>query len=126
MIVPSSDLLGLAFSVIASTPFKYFAYRGRSLNEIGLYVSEYFDPIMLHGSIQAVSRSVYQERGLDFQKQYIEIWVEQGVFDISRDTSGDQVEWMSRRYQLTSESNWFAIDGWVSVLAVQIDTGLLP
>jgi len=126
MIVPSSDLLGLAFSIIASTTFKYFAYGTRTLNNIGLYVSEYAEPITLSGSIQAVSRSVYQERGLDFQKQYIEIWVEKGVFDISRDTSGDQVEWNGRRYQLTSESDWFSIDGWVSVLAVQIDTGLLP
>lgn len=126
MIVPSSNLLNLAFSAVAKQPFEYLQDGGRTLNSVGLYDTTFLPPKTLYGSIQAVSRNVYQERGLDFQKQYISIYVSQDVFDMARDVTGDQVIWNGHRYQLTSETAWYGIDGWLSVIAVQIDTGSLP
>ena len=76
--------------------------------------------MQLHGSIQATARSVYQEYGLDFQKQYVTVFVSADLIDISRSTSGDQIEWNGRRWQLISDMPWFPIDGWLSVLAVEV------
>jgi hypothetical protein len=122
--IPGSNLLAAAFMMVSPQPFGYVKYTGRAVNSIGLYESSYDAPEILSGSIQAVSRSVYQEYGLDFQKIYFTIFVSKDVVDLARDVSGDMVQWNGRVLQIVSQTPWFNIDGWVSFLAV--DVGPIP
>jgi len=124
MIVPSSNLLNTAFNLISKTSFQWYPQSGRTLNEIGVWVSGYAAPITLYGSIQAVSRDVYQALGLDYQKNYISIHVSSPLVDIGRGHSGDKINWKGIDYQLTSEVNWYSIDGWTKVMAIEL--GLKP
>lgn len=126
MIVPSSNLLNTAFAVIARQPFLLLRQGARVLNGIGIYETPYLAPQPLSGSIQAVNRSVYQQEGLDFQKNYIEIFVSTDVIDLSRDYTGDLIEWNNRRFQITSNFEWFNIDGWVQFRAVEIEKVAQP
>jgi len=119
-LIPSSNLLNQAFSVIGKFPFKWFADSGRTLNAIGEWETDFAEPVELMGSIQAVNRSVYQAYGLDFQKNYVQIFVSTDLIDLSRDFTGDQIEWQNRRFQLTSNFDWFGIDGWVQVMAIDL------
>ena len=126
MIVPSSNLLNAAFAVIARQPFLLLRQGARVLNGIVIYETQYLAPQPLSGSIQAVNRSVYQREGLDFQKNYIEIFVSTDVIDLSRDYAGDLIEWNNRRFQITSNFEWFNIDGWVQFRAVEIEKVVQP
>ncbi|WP_197335302.1 phage collar protein [Ralstonia solanacearum] len=65
--IPGSNLLGLALSVIGKQRVEYFRYIGRKTNDIGDDVSVYADPVPMFGSVQAVDRNMYQYLGLDFQ-----------------------------------------------------------
>jgi len=118
--IPGGNLLNQAFALIGQNAFDYYKYTGRTVNTIGLYESAFDLPVTLSGSIQAVSRSVYQNLGLDFQKQYITIFVSSNVIDMARGRSGDEIAWNGRRYQLANEMNWYEVDGWTSFMAVEI------
>jgi len=124
--IPSSNILAQALTVIHPMPVKYFQFTGRGVNDIGLDVSTYADPITVYGSVQAVNRSVYENLGLDWQKNYVNLFMKRLITDINRNQSGDQIEWMGRRFECKSETNWYNIDGWVEVLCVDIGAALPP
>ena len=116
----------MAMSAIATQTVDYYAYAYRIVNELGLDVAGYQDPIKIEGSVQAVPRSVYQERGLDLQKNYVNFFVRADAIDLHRDTSGDQFRYCGKVYQLVSNTNWYGQDGWVEVLCVEIGIPPVP
>lgn len=120
MNVPGSNLLASALSVICPQPFDYYRYQGKTINAIGLDVHTFDPPVNMTGSIQEVDSSVYHERGLDFQSQYIEIFVLNDIDPLFRSTAGDQVQFNGRRWQVISEDGWFAMDGWDAFIAVEV------
>lgn len=120
MAIPGSNLLNSALSIIAKLPFQYCQFTGRTTNGIGLDVATYAQPVNLSGSVQPVPRSMYQAYGLDFQCNYINVYVSQAITDIARDVSGDQIVFQGNTYQCISKTPWAGIDGWDAVLAVQV------
>lgn len=124
--IPGGNLLAAAFGMIASQPFDYEPFVGRTLNSIGIYENSYSSRVTLAGSIQAVARNVYQLYGLDFQKNYVTVFVSHNVLDISRNTAGDRVYWNGRVFQIVSQTDWYNIDGWVSLLAVDLGAEPAP
>lgn len=124
--IPGSNILNMAMSVIATQAVDYYAYAYRTVNDIGLDVAGYQDPVTIYGSVQAVPRSVYQERGLDLQKNYVNFFVRSDAIDLHRDTSGDQFRYSGKVFQLISTTNWYGQDGWVEVLCVEIGNPPVP
>ncbi|MNE52820.1 hypothetical protein D3C80_1475120 [compost metagenome] len=60
-------------------------------------------------------------------KRYIQIYVSDDVNDLTRDTTGDKVHFNGREYSITSALDWFAIDGWVGLLCVDVGpVGVAP
>lgn len=126
--IPGSNLLAQALTVIAPTQCLHWATTGRTLNSIGQWIVTYAEPVNIWASVQAVPRKVYRELGLDFQKSYVQFYSVTLITDLTRDTAGDLLEWNGRRYQLESKNDWKAIDGWAGVVGVDIGeaTGVLP
>lgn len=118
--IPGSDILKTALSVIGRSSFDYYAFTGRTTNSVGQYQSAYAAPITLMGSAQAVPRNVYEQYGLEFQKNYLKFYASQDAIDVSRDTSGDMIVFNGFNYQILSITPWYNIDGWVEILAVQV------
>jgi hypothetical protein len=63
---------------------------------------------------------MYQQLGLDLKKKYYTVYFSNDVLDIERDVSGDQISYNGRQLQATSGIDWFSLDGWKSVLMVDI------
>lgn len=120
MTVPGSNLLNQAFTVIARQTVNYYANTGRTTNSIGLDVTAYASVITLRGSFQPVPRKLYQQYGLDLQKSYYTFYCSANILDVARGVSGDQINFNGIRYQVESANDWFAMDGWVGVLCVQV------
>lgn len=116
----AGNLLNRALRLVKAQPVQYRRFVGRTTNEIGLDVSEYADPVQIMGSVQAVPRSTYETLGLDFQKQYVTLYTVTEVLDLRRDISGDMIDFGGRAYQLVSSTDWQAMDGWQSVLCVEV------
>lgn len=120
MSVPGSNLLSMATRLIAKQSFEYHAFQCREPNYIGQDVTVFATPVTLLGSIQPVPRSLYQEYGLDFQRNYVNVYVSQDVTDISRDVAGDRIGFQGKAYECLSKTPWFGIDGWDAILAVEV------
>lgn len=118
--IPGSNILSQALRILASQTFQYLAFQSRDPNSVGQYVVTYAAPITLTGSVQPVPRELYERFGLDFQRNYINVYVSRAVIDIARDVSGDQIIFNGDTYQCLSKTPWEGIDGWDAVLSVQV------
>lgn len=118
--IPGSNILKQALSIIASQTISYYKATGRSLNAIGQYITTYASPVSILGSFQPVPRTLYQVYGLDFQKSYFTFYTSTNLIDVQRDVSPDKIVFNSQTYQCISNNDWFAIDGWVGMLCVLI------
>lgn len=116
--IPGSDLLDLALSVIDSQEISYYQASSRTLNSVGQYITTYNTPISLFGSFQPVPRQLYELYGLDLQRTYYTFYVSSDLIDLQREVSGDQLVFNSQRFQCQSNNDWFAVDGWKGVLCV--------
>lgn len=119
--IPGSNLLKTALSVIVSQTVAYYGYQSRALNDVGQEVSTFAAPISLKGSFQPVPRQLYHQFGLDLQKNYFTLYASTDILDLSRGVSGDQIIFDSKRYQVESSIDWFNIDGWKGVVCCQIN-----
>lgn len=117
---PGSNLLGQALRLIRGQDFQYLKFRDREDNGIGQDISKFNPPVNISGSAQPIARELYQKFGLDFQSNYVLFYVAAGLIDVKRDVSGDQILFNCRTYQCVSETNWFPMDGWIAMLAVEI------
>lgn len=128
--VPGSNLLDDATMVINTIEIQYMAFTSRVTNAVGQWVTTYGASVPVQASIQAVPRNIYQQLGLDLQKQYINVFASLAVTDLDRDVTGDRfVLPDGRLYQIQSQSDWYGIDGgwqgsvgWVGpLLCVAVD-----
>lgn len=118
--IPGQNILNMALTVIRRQTVQYYRYSTRSLNSVGQNVTVYLPVINIVGSWQPVPKSMYMSYGLDLQKEYFTFYTSNDVLDIGRDVSGDQIVFMSRRYQCQSDVEWFKLDGWKAILCVYI------
>jgi hypothetical protein len=119
-LIPGQDLLAMAMTVIAQQDLSYYKYAGRVLNSLGQYVSTYSRGVVMSGSWQPVPRNLMIQYGLDFQKSYFTFYTSNNVVDLTRDVSADQLAFNGERYQVESNNDWFALDGWKGILCVHI------
>lgn len=118
--IPGANVLRQALTVIRADTVQYYRFIGRTTNPIGLDVSTYAASVDIEASVQAVPRSQYQRLGLDYVKRYIALWSVSDINDLSRGSSGDQLGYNGRRYELINEEDWTLIDGWNGTLAVEV------
>lgn len=123
--IPGSNLLNMAFSVISQQTVTYLAATGRALNSVGQDVTSYAPPASLRGSFQPVPRRLYEQYGLDLQKTYYTFYASKDIIDIGRDVSCDQIIFENRVFQCESSNDWFAVDGWAGVLCVLSDAEMV-
>ena len=118
--IPGSDILNDALSIISSQSVMYYKYLSRTLNNVGQDVSIYDDPIIIYGSFQPIPRNLYQQLGLDFNKSYFNLYTSNNVIDVGRDVSGDKISFKEQNYQCEAVTEWFNLDNWVAIRCVAI------
>lgn len=120
MIPAGINVAAMALSVTGQVRVEYCRATGRDTSAIGLDVTTYAEPVLARGSWQPVPRNVYQLLGLDLQKTYVNFVTRDLMTDIGRDTSGDVVTRMGRRYQVESATPWGDVAGFSKYLLVLV------
>jgi len=118
--IPGSNLLEDALTVIESQDFQWLQFLGRDTNSIGIDNANYAPAVPLEGSVQPVPRSLFQALGLDWKKNHITIYNFENITGIQRDSSGDRVIFGGKTYQALSENDWSQIDGWTGTLFAEV------
>lgn len=125
--IPGSNLLNMASTILATTKVTYYKYQGRTKNSVNQYVPAYEIPLLdLAGHMQPVPRRLYREMNLDFQKNYWTFFVSKELLGLERNISGDKIEWQGQTYQCESSTPWFGVDGWLNILCVQVTSPPVP
>lgn len=120
--IPGQNLFHLASSVIGLQQAIWKQYTGRTISDVGIETSAYTAGTPISASVQNVSRSVYEQFGLDLQKNYVMVYTDTDMGDLERGISPDLIVWNGGNYQLESnQSDWYMVDGWNGYLAVKID-----
>lgn len=114
--IPGSNLLSSAFTVIAQQDFVWHKFSSSATNAIGIEVPTYDAPVNLRGSVQAVPSNLYKHMGLDWKKKHIMIYCSTPIVGPDRDYSGDRVEYSGIFYQALDNTSWQAQDGWSGVV----------
>lgn len=121
MLVPGSNLLGIALQAINPTGGVQFKkYLGESENDFGATIKTYSDPApMLGCSVQPMPASMVQQLGLSLQKQYVNIWTQSNIQVAYEGQEGDIVIWDGAEWEVMSPTSWQVQDGWKQIIAVR-------
>lgn len=120
MIVPGSNLLNIALTVIASQQIVLYRAVGRTENAVGKWVTTYAPGYPVDGSWQPVDRSKYESQGLDLEKDYFMFYASERIEGIQRGRAPDVCERNGRKYSTVGEVPWYDVDGWQSAMFVDI------
>lgn len=120
MIVPGSNLLNMAFSLIGQQVVAWEVFQGMTTNDAGVDVPTWATPVDIGGSLQPVPKSLIQQLGLDWTKNYINFYASRDIGDVVRDKTGDRITYAGKVYQVLSDNDWFMQDGWKGVMAVEV------
>jgi len=121
---PGSNLLAMALTVQGQQAVVYRRATARTTDAAGRLVTTYAAPVTIYGSFQAVNTSLLTQYGLDLNKRYSTFYASSRFNEPGRDQAPDAFDYDGRRWIAVTGVDWFAQDGWDSVLVV--DSGPTP
>ena len=115
--------LGLVQTVIGKQEYSLRTWQGRITNSAGYDVDTYSDPVTRYASVQPMSRSQFNQLGLDYSKTYIQIFDTDlvGLLSRAEGKNPDQIIFNGYVYEALPDQDWNIPGGWNAVLAVKGD-----
>ena len=113
------NLLEQALSVLPAVNYYYRHYEGETRNELGVKIPSYGPWQVCRGMVQPVQRSKYEDLGLDFAKNYINVWGTLNLKTVGLQNQPDQILWNGCLWNITAVNEWAQYNSWVNVTAVQ-------
>jgi hypothetical protein len=120
MNIPGANLLSIAARVLRFETLGHRAFVSRSTNSAGEFISTFADSVGILGSVQPVSRKLYQELGLNLAKNYVMLYTSASVAPTERGREGGLVTFGGKTWQAESAHNWAAVDGFTRLLCVEV------
>lgn len=118
--IPGSNLLAAALSVIAPQPVEFFKATGRTVNAQGRETVAYDPPRPIYGSFQPLSAARAVAMGLDAAKEYATFYAQEPFAAPSREGPPDLLVYGGDQWRVEDVQSWFAQDGWESVVCVKV------
>lgn len=115
------NLFNLATSVIPPETIQYIHFLGDEVNEIGLSVPTYSEPIDIKASVQAVGDQTYKNLGLDWQKEYYTVYSNQRMYGLNEQKQPDKLIFHGATWTVQKNTHWDEYDGWGSVMVAKDD-----
>ena len=114
------NLLSMAQRLVGPDPLQLRRYVGTAPDGAGIKLPVYDQPFDIQGNAQPVDRKVYQDLGLDLQKDYITVYTSATLRDLKRDKAPDQVLWAGQSWTVESNKDWKDQNGWAGSLCVAV------
>lgn len=120
------NLLNRALHIIPSEQFQYIKYLGAAINDFGISIPSYAEPVTIQGSVQAVENALYQQMGLDLEKNYRYFYCAQDIRGNAENPQPDRFYYDNKIWEVVKNSQWFTYDGWCGVVAVWLKDEDIP
>lgn len=115
------NLLSITQSVIGQQEYQYIEWLGTVTNSQGYNVDSWSDPIDRQAGIYPMNRESIQRNGLDFDKQYIQIYDTELIDLLSQGNNADRLVFNGHLWRALPTSNdWQPSGGWNQVMAVKM------
>lgn len=124
MIVPGSNLLGIALGVLGAQTARYYARIGRTKDAQGVFRTTFAAPVDVVGSWQPVNKTTLSALGLDMARNHANFYSETPFSTIDENEGADEFEYAGRRWRVLNSTDWVPADGWNGVLVT--DVGPIP
>jgi len=115
----TTNLLQKALKLIPSESFYYEKFTDETANSLGRMAPTYAMPVLVHGSVQSPENSLYQQMGLDLDKNYKIFYGSLDINGNETQTQPDRFIYKGKVFETVKNTNWFNYDGWCGVLAVE-------
>lgn len=100
--------------------FQFYKYQGTAVDPMGRDVPQYAAPKPVTGSVQAVSNKMYEQLGLDLEKNYKIIYSPELIQSIAEEIQPDRLVYNNRTFEVVENKNWYETNGYTRVLAVEL------
>lgn len=114
------NLLEVALGILPKQPVKYLKYLGNEINELGVSRPNFADAIELMGSVQVPELSLYQDLGLNLEKNYRKIYVSADIRGNEKQPMPDRFVFANSTWEVVKNSPWYEYNSWCGVLVVEI------
>lgn len=115
-----SNLLNKALKLIPPEQYQYLQFISQEPNEMGIMTATYKDPEIILGSVQSPENSLYQQMGLDLDKNYKIFYGAISIKGNEENPQPDRFIYDGKTYETVKNSDWFIYDRWCGVLAVEL------
>jgi hypothetical protein len=116
------NLLSVTQSVIGRQAYQYIEWLGTVTNDQGYNVDSFSDPVERKAGIYPMNRESIQRNGLDFDKQYIQIYDTELVRLLSSGSNADRLVFNGYLWRaLPTANDWQPSGGWNQVMAVKLE-----
>ncbi|WP_237386223.1 phage collar protein [Xenorhabdus sp. Sc-CR9] len=113
------NLHRIASRYIPQQTASWYRFKARQVNDLGQWENVYHEPVTVRGSWQAVDTQDVQEMGLDTAKVYRKLYTSHDISNIQRGAAPDYLVFAGRRYDVMGDADWYAQDGWKSVICIE-------
>lgn len=115
------NLLNAALRIIPKVKFNYYKFKSNTVNERGLDVSTYEEPVEVTGLITPVPADKYEELELSLQREHVYIHMPSNVISLRTQESPDKVEYDGKTYFIIRLVDWYKYNGWVSCIGARTE-----
>ncbi len=99
---------------------EFYKYLGSVLDDMGRDVPAFADPVIITGSVQAVPNRIYEQLGLDLNKNYKTVFSTELLQSIAEGIQPDRLVYDSRTYEIVENKNWYETNGYTKILMVEL------
>nr|ELR5224895.1 hypothetical protein [Providencia rettgeri] len=114
------NLHSIASRYIPQQTAQWFRFKGRTPDERGHDQNQYYEPVDIRGSWQAVDTQDAQSMGFDSNQVYRRFYTSHDIKGIQRGTSPDYLVFNGKKYDVMGDADWYEQDGWKSVICIEV------
>ena len=100
--------------------FTFYKYEGATIDDMGRDVPSYADAVTYRGSIQPVPNKMYEQLGLDLDKNYKTVFCSKLMYSNAESVQPDRIVYDGRTYEIVENKNWYETNGYTKVLMVEL------
>lgn len=126
------NILGTALKIIPKVTVQYQKYIGETVNDMGICVPQYADPVTVtNAHVQPAMNSMYSrqgfsgknlmydEIGLQYGKNYRVVFIPANIRGVEVQTTNDIILYQGKRWNIKTVNQWFDYDGWNRLVIVE-------
>lgn len=100
--------------------FQYLKYMRTEIDDMGRDVPEFEEPKTYTGSVQPVPNRLYEQFGLDLDKNYKTIFSPQLMKSLAEEIQPDRIVYQQRTFEIVENKNWYETNGYTKILMVEL------